>query len=170
MGTNVPIRHSLSKIMSTLNSRLQLSLLNRKKGKNLLEKGFTLVELMIVIVVVGVLSAVALPNFLGVKDKAEAGAQVGEFVGLAKECSTAIIIEGPYPKAYPAEDIAGISEDCNGGDTTTAPATNVVFTSSIAEGSTAKAKCGPKEEFEAGETCVITVDAKNGEIRFTPPA
>ena len=39
--------------MTTLNSQLQLAFLNRKKGRNLLEKGFTLVELMIVIVIVG---------------------------------------------------------------------------------------------------------------------
>lgn len=58
--------------MSALNNRLQLSLLNRKKGHNLLEKGFTLVELMIVIVIVGILSAVALPNFLSQTDKAKA--------------------------------------------------------------------------------------------------
>ena len=65
--------------MTTLNSRLQLALLNRKKGRNLLEKGFTLVELMIVIVIVGILSSVALPNFLNqtVKAKgAEAKSQV----------------------------------------------------------------------------------------------
>ena len=58
--------------MTTLNSRLQLALLNRKKSRNLLEKGFTLVELMIVIVIVGVLSAVALPNFLSQTNKAKA--------------------------------------------------------------------------------------------------
>ncbi|QNJ06682.1 type IV pilin PilA [Synechococcus sp. MEDNS5] len=58
--------------MTTLNSRLQLALLNRKKSRNLLEKGFTLVELMIVIVIVGILSAVALPNFLSQTSKAKA--------------------------------------------------------------------------------------------------
>ena len=69
--------------MTTLNSQLQLAFLNRKKGRNLLEKGFTLVELMIVIVIVGVLSAVALPNFLGQTNKAkgtEARSQISSIV------------------------------------------------------------------------------------------
>ena len=57
--------------MTTLNSRLQLAMLNRKKARNALEKGFTLVELMIVIVIVGILSAVALPNFLNQTTKAK---------------------------------------------------------------------------------------------------
>ena len=66
--------------MTTLNSRLQLALLNRKKGRNLIEKGFTLVELMIVIVIVGILSSIALPPFLNQRTKAiatEATTQVG---------------------------------------------------------------------------------------------
>ena len=58
--------------MTTLNNRLQLAMLNRKKGRNALEKGFTLVELMIVIVIVGILSAVALPNFLSQTNRAKA--------------------------------------------------------------------------------------------------
>ena len=45
-------------------------MLNRKKSRNLIEKGFTLVELMIVIVIVGILSSVALPSFLGQRGKA----------------------------------------------------------------------------------------------------
>ena len=56
--------------MTSLNSKLRLAILNRKKGRNLLEKGFTLVELMIVIVIVGILSSVALPSFLNQRGKA----------------------------------------------------------------------------------------------------
>ena len=74
--------------MTTLNSRLKLALLNRKKGRNLIEKGFTLVELMIVIVIVGVLSAAAIPQFLGLKDRAVAGSLIGSMSGFAKECAT----------------------------------------------------------------------------------
>lgn len=48
---------------------------------------------MIVIVIVGVLSAIALPNFIGTKDKAEAGATIGSMTGLAKECSLNAIQE-----------------------------------------------------------------------------
>lgn len=42
------------------------SLFMRKK-----EKGFTLIELMVVIVIIGILIGVALPNFMGAQDKAK---------------------------------------------------------------------------------------------------
>ncbi|MDB4638838.1 type II secretion system GspH family protein [bacterium] len=74
--------------MTSLNSKLQLAVLNRKKGRNLLEKGFTLVELMIVIVIVGILSAVALPNFLNQTSKAKATEAQTKISAALKNAST----------------------------------------------------------------------------------
>ncbi len=57
-------------------------------------KGFTLVELMIVVAVIGILSAVALPQYLQARNAAEAGATIGEVIGQAKECATAVAAGG----------------------------------------------------------------------------
>ena len=45
---------------------------SKPRQRSLLQKGLTLVELMIVVVIVGILSAIALPNFLKQQSKAKA--------------------------------------------------------------------------------------------------
>ena len=155
--------------MASLNSRLQLALLNRKKGRNLLEKGFTLVELMIVIVIVGVLSATALPQFLGVKDKAQLAAEIGENAGLAKECSAAILINGPYPAA-PCQTAPSTA-----GGAPTAPTAAVNYVSAAADANSAGVACGPdtsatntpNNTVPSGSKCTISVDSDTGAITYT---
>ena len=155
--------------MASLNSRLQLALLNGKKGRNLLEKGFTLVELMIVIVIVGVLSAVALPNFLGTKDKAEVGAIAGSMAGLAKECANNAVLGSPDPvKAAEATGAAdatltdfvfaagGSGTNCEEGGTLT----SIAFAADKIGG----ARCiGVKADGTDDTQCKITVTA-DGDI------
>ena len=79
---------------STLKPQLRHALLrnlNAKQSgkKNWLQKGFTLVELMIVIVIVGILSAVALPNFLNQTSKAKATEAKTLGASAAKEAQVA---------------------------------------------------------------------------------
>ena len=72
--------------MTKLNSRLQPTLLNGKKFLSLLKTGFTLVELLIVVVILGVLSGVALPSFLSQRDKANVSAANAQGKQLMAAC------------------------------------------------------------------------------------
>ena len=78
--------------------KIQQSMLRRlaaKKGKN--QNGFTLIELMVVVAIVGVLSAVGLPQLLKAQDRAKISVAQQEAVNYAKECSISLLTGGDGP-------------------------------------------------------------------------
>ena len=140
--------------MTTLNSQLQLALLNHKKSKNALQKGFTLIELLVVVVILGVLSSVALPQLIGASEKADKSASFSSTLAMAKECSTALLIGTTAPQ-YQDTKLVEVTIP----DQTNAPCVGT-FANKIDQGADAGELCiNNPATTQLKDTCTVTVNA-----------
>jgi len=77
-----------------MRTKTQLELLRKLRHRNSAIKGFSLIELMITVVVMGLIASMAIPRFIGARDAAAGGAKIGEVVGSARQCSVYVISGG----------------------------------------------------------------------------
>ena len=72
---------------------LQTALI-KARSKKQKKNGFTLIELMVVVAIVGVLSAVGLPALTKAQDKAKDSAAIATLTNASKECALSLITVG----------------------------------------------------------------------------
>ena len=96
--------------MTSLNYVLARKLLKVKSKK---QNGFTLIELMVVVAIVGILTAVGLPELSKAQDKAKDSAAIATLTNAAKECSLDLITGEATPTTFAtfSPSITGACED-----------------------------------------------------------
>jgi prepilin-type N-terminal cleavage/methylation domain-containing protein len=117
--------------MTALQAYLQNSKTRKVLSKKPGEAGFSLIELVVVVAVLAILSAIALPVFNSISDKARVSGAKGTLASIVKECgakladSSSGTYNSPQMDSYTFSS-SGTAGTCATGDTYTAtPATGI---------------------------------------------
>jgi type IV pilus assembly protein PilA len=138
-----------------MRTELQAKFLQHLNNKKNSEKGFTLVELLVVIIIIGILAAIALPNFLNQASKAKQS-EAKQNVALVNKTQNSFRAENSnFAASFNVLAIGSVAGDATG--------TTSNFTYNITGGTdSATVFATPKDASLKGTS--------GGDLRYTNPA
>ena len=112
-----------------MNTQLKSILSKKLANKGRKPNGFTLIELMVVVAIVGVLTAVGLPELTKAQEKAKSSAAKSHVVNEGKSCSLALVTGDSYTLAdAPANVTLATTNSCAANGTIAATGGGVTWT------------------------------------------
>ena len=115
--------------------------------------GFTLIELLVVIIIIGILLAIAVPSYLGFRDKAERSAAQANVRALIPAVEAYYSDNNTYAGMTPANLKSTYDQSIKTADYSISGATTTTYCVSSTVGSSTFRKVGPSGSIASGAVC-----------------